>query len=168
MKNKTGTYLLIICIISVWGIVGYKLVTAFKYGSSVTNQKPKMKRSRINQTQVDFELYLNYPDPFLEGNAVETNDKSMVINKSSSAINKEGVTIKPLQNRELTLNRIQIRYKGLINNLSKKGQVAVVEIDGIQQLTFIGDTFLAQKVTKITADSICLLKAKEKVWIKRL
>jgi hypothetical protein len=168
VKDKTSTYLLILCIISVWGIVGYKLFIAFNNGASVTNHKPKMKQERTNQTQVDFELYLNYPDPFLNKNIVETNEKIILNSKSSSAINSEGVAIKPLQNRELASNKIQIRYKGLINNLSKIGQVAIVEINEIQQVTYIGDTFLGQKVIKITTDSICLLKGKDKIWISRL
>ena len=68
MKNKKFTYYVLFpAVILVWGLIVYKIVV--KDGDyTVTNEPSSIQKKEQSNVENDgYELFNNYPDPFLEG-----------------------------------------------------------------------------------------------------
>ncbi len=105
MKNRNNSFLLVLVVILVWGIIGYK-VYKVKYPSNESFHIENSTTAFIPEEIIEakqFTIKLNYRDPFL-GNLEEKKQK----NKSKYILNK-------------SITFPKIYYKGM---LSSKGKVS--------------------------------------------
>ena len=73
MKSKWTTYLLIVAVIAVWGVVAWKIFTPSQpvAESPVTAKKPSVVADLKEE-----KLCLDYPDPFLKGVSQSTPERT--------------------------------------------------------------------------------------------
>lgn len=120
MKKQTKTYLLLVAVLLIWGIIGYKIVGAIS---------PKPVQEEVEIKTVDFtpeplvqkdtfSLIANYRDPFLGTLATKPKKKST----AKKAIPKNPVP------------EVTIEYTGLITDNETKEKIFFIRIAGQQYL----------------------------------
>lgn len=135
MKKNSITYLLIVLVVVVWGVVFYNIFNPSdknkteQVAATIKSQKKENKRPR---------LLRNYQNPFGTKN---TENKQVAEAQKQVEIIKEPPTF---------------TYKGLIKGA--KNKVIIIENNGISQLITRSDSILDYKVISINTDSVVLRK----------
>lgn len=136
MKKNSITYLLIVLVFVVWGVVFYNIFNPSDKNKteevSASVQPRKKEHTRP-------ELSLNYRDPFRvrrieEKKIVETHQEVKVIEEPP-----------------------MFRYMGLIKGV--KNKVIIIEKNGVSELIPRSDSLLSYKILSINNDSVVLRKA---------
>lgn len=148
MKNKKLTYLLIVAVAGVWGILLYRVFAAVK---SNDDDQPVTAVAPVKEAFNDFsipkdtaKLLLNYRDPF---GLTKPKDTAAVLNRAVNVIHKPAIA-------DPVINWSFITYSGYIRNPVSKRLVALVSING-QSLTLAeGEIRNHVKLLKNLRDSI--------------
>jgi len=139
LKNKTKTYILLTLVLGIWGIIGYKILSATNPSSPEivqqdidTSFNPKVK------TETDtFSIQITNRDPFLGTLLVKKKPK---INKSK----REEIIWKP------------IVYHGNVSNQNGKTKVFIISIDNKQYLMKLGQIIDQVKLVRGNNKSVLL------------
>lgn len=147
MKNKKLTYLLILVVLSVWGLIIYRLLSATG-GSDDTIPGPVSQP--VKEAYNDFaipkdttHLLLNYRDPF-----GITAVKDTTVNKPNPF--KKIISVKPRPG----INWGFIQYLGYIRNASSKKLIALLTINGKNEMLAEGQTKDQVKLIRNLRDSV--------------
>lgn len=148
MKNKTLTYILVVVVVGIWGIILYRIFDAVKSGDdSVAPAAIKQEKEAYNDFSIPKDttkLMLNYRDPF--GITKQKDTVAKAINLAHVA--KVASPLKP------AINWSFITYSGFIRNPASKKLIALVNING-QNLTLVeGETKNRVKLLRNLRDSI--------------
>ncbi len=162
-KNKKLTYLLICAVAGVWGITIYKVL----FNEVEAAYEPAFKSAKVAQEPYDqylvkndtFKLVLNYRDPFL-GGAMKTSENIGVVTASPVNFNPPPPPAPPI---DWSL----IKYSGYIVNPATKKLVAILVINGKEQMTAEGQTFEGVKLLQNRKDSILVSWQGKKKYIKQ-
>lgn len=132
--------MLIILVLGVWGVIGYKIVAVVNPNSpKIVMQDPDMLFNPINQIEKDtFSVKIVNRDPFLG---------TLLIKKKS-----KGKVLKKLAKPEIIWS--PIIYHGNISKQDSKTKVFVISIDGQQQLLKIGQVVKGVKLIKGNSKSV--------------
>lgn len=138
MKNKTKTYLLLALVLAIWGIIGYKIISATNPTSPITERlqtdatfTPKIKK------EIDtFSIKTVNRDPFLGTLLVKKRTKTERPKLQASIVWKP------------------ITYHGTISNKSGNAKVFIVSIDNQQHLMKPGQTINEVKLIKGNNNSV--------------
>ena len=152
MKSKPLTYLLIVSVAAVWGIIFYRIFSA--QGDEEISFTPLTKYNKVNESLDDyvmkdtFTLSLNYRDPFL----TDVSDANIIIAKiASEAQNSTAVNELP---HKAAINWNIIKYTGIISNPLKKSPVAIVQVNGTEHIMKEGESMDGVKLIRILRDSV--------------
>lgn len=131
MTNKTKTYVLLVVVLAIWGIVGYKIA------STLNPDPPKIVKKefdisfnpKTNMVSDTFSIKTVERDPFL----------------GTLLVKKE-----PLLKRQTTLKAewVSISYHGIITQQQSKNKVFVVSIEKEQSLIKIGQSIKGVKLVR--------------------
>ena len=166
MKNKPLTYLLIVSVAAVWGIIFYRIFSASD--NDEIELKPIVKSGFVNESLDDYKfkdtfiLALNYKDPFL-GKVAEVAEPSQAEKPpviSSPAVFSNPKPLKPQTNWEV------VKYTGFILNSSGKQVVALMTIKGKEQMLLEGQTADGVKLLKNLKDSVKVLYQDQTKFIR--
>lgn len=117
MKNKTKTYILLVAVLAIWGVIGYKIV--FAVGSNETKhaEAPNFVafRPKSNTVVDTFSVQTVDRDPFLGTLRIKQT-------KKITAIKKPEITWPP------------IKYHGSIKKKHKQNTIFIVSVSGTQYL----------------------------------
>lgn len=152
MKNKAFTYLLIVCVAAVWGLIFYQI-----YKGLNDEELPSLKSStvktayfnEINHLNDTVTLNLNYPDPFFASSSDAYQEKKIIENML-----KVPVTIKAPPVQKPLINWTAIQYTGYINNPANKQKLAMLNIQGKEALLAEGQSANGLKLIKHLGDSV--------------
>lgn len=148
MKNKKLTYFLIFIVLAVWGLIIYRV---FDAAGGNDDPVPVAAIKPAKESYNDFsipkdttKLLLNYRDPF---GLIKFKDTvaQPVVHHAKSAIQ---LPIKPAVNWSF------IQYSGYIRNPSSKKLIALVSINGKNEMLLEGDTKSQVKLLRNLRDSI--------------
>ena len=140
MKKKKKTYLLLIVVLAIWGLLGFKIVGALH------TDEPEQELALVSQKFIPtilkkrdtFSVVANYRDPFLG-----TMPKSNIPKKV-----KKKVIKKP------ELPKKNIRYSGLVSQNNTKNSIFFVSIDGQQHMMTKNEVVADVKLVSGTTESI--------------
>lgn len=153
MKNKLLTYLLIVLVIVVWGLIFMRLFSTSKEEirtQRVINTKYTIDTSILN---TKYTLRLNYIDPFLG-----QKNKVFLLSKPKKNIKvKEKVQQEP----------IDAQYMGMISNKKQKSVLALIRLNGEEYYLSVGETIDEVELIKCSETSIVLKKGKTKYIINK-
>lgn len=149
MKSKGLTYVLIVSVIAVWGIIFYRIFLAAgtdEIDAPVAHlrQKEAIENYQINDTA---KLVLNYRDPFL-GTAVKEADLMQKSPKTSASRNGES-SEKPEE-----INWDFVKYNGFIVNPTSKRVVSIISINNTEKMLAVGETSEGVKLLSNRKDSV--------------
>jgi len=149
LKNKKITYLLIVLVALIWGLIFYKIYANFGGKRLVEkNLPPSFAIVEKGQHDSIFKLSCNYPDPFLKGSGQST--AAPIKNTGSPKI----VTW-PL-----------IEYRGLMTSNNKNESTGLLKVQVSNLLVKQGKVYAEIKVRTITRDSIFLEFQNESRWLR--
>lgn len=153
MKNKLLTYLLIVLVIVVWGLIFMRLFSTSKEeikSQRVINTKYTIDTSILN---TKYTLRLNYTDPFLG-----QKNKAFLLSK-----HKKSIKIK----EQVQPESIDAQYLGMISNKKQKSVLALIRLNGEEYYLSIGETIDEIKLVNCNETSIVLKKGKTKYIINK-
>lgn len=151
MKGKKFTYLLIVCVAGVWGIIFYRIYTGLEQEdelpvSIVSKGKPEYFKL-INHETDRVNLNLNYRDPFA--------DVSFVVKEVSPVISGPVIksSVMPAIPKPM-VNWAAVQYTGYINNPSTKSRIAIIRVNGKEGMLTEGQSLEGLKLIKNAGDSV--------------
>lgn len=164
VKNKKLTYLLICAVAAVWGIIIYKVL----FNETEADYEPKFKAVKEAPEPFDqylakddtFKLVLNYRDPFLGGVSVVTENKN-----TGAVVPVQANFNQPPPPPPIDWN--VIKYSGYIINPATKKLVAIVAVNGKEQMISEGQSFEGVKLLQNRKDSILVSWQGKKKYIKQ-
>lgn len=158
MKKQKLNVLLIILLVSIWGVLIYKFL--FPYFGKQTNEYKVPTTVSENSYKLfkkdTFELRLNKVDPFLNTSykVKASKEKPTAIkSKRSSEIIKQ--------------NWPSVNYFGFVKSNKHNSKLGLLRIDGKLFKVHVGEAIEEVKILKIESDSIQLKFAHEKRYVKR-
>lgn len=149
MKNKKLTYLLGVIVLAIWGMIVYRVFVAVKGNDDdhVPTGQVTASREPYNDYSIPRDtthLLLNYRDPF---GLVKFKDTAELVVKASR-ISRVVPIPKP------AINWTFIQYAGYIRNPGSKKLIALVNINGKNEMLKEGETKEQVKLIKNMRDSI--------------
>jgi len=140
LKNKTKTYVLLIVVISVWGVIGYQVWTG------LNQEIPEVEHNGItiafnpkNSISIDtFSVQIFNRDPFLGTLIIKSNNKRAP--RKLKVLNK--------------ILWLPISYDGLIQKRDSRQKVFVITISGKQHLIKRGQSIDSVSLVRGNAKSI--------------
>ncbi|MDR1199876.1 MAG: hypothetical protein LBK94_12855 [Prevotellaceae bacterium] len=156
MKSKYTTYLLIISVIIIWGLIAKRI---FFSGDDDTDAVQTRKSPQNVQLQQADTLYLNYADPFL---------KTQVRKRQRQSSAKPNLS-QPKKEAKQHADNILLQYVGYVKERNNETVSYLIKINGIQQIMKKNDNIDGLKLIKVTADSLFFEKEDNKysVYIER-
>ncbi len=123
MKKNKKTYLLLTCVLVIWGILGVKIIGSLN--SSPKKVKTTTAMAAFNPTRPmakdTFSIAANYRDPFLG-----------TIRNTKSKLGKKTIT-------KVETPKKNISYTGFITDTGSKKKIFFVTIDGQQYMMGLKD-----------------------------
>jgi len=164
VKNKKLTYLLICAVAAVWGIIIYKVL----FNETEADYEPKFKAVKEEAEPFDqylakddtFKLVLNYRDPFLGGASIVTENKN-----TGTAVPVPANFNQPPPPPPIDWSLI--KYSGYIVNPTTKKLVAILAVNGREQMISEGQSFEGVKLLQNRKDSILVSWQGKKKYIKQ-
>ncbi|MCR9250197.1 MAG: hypothetical protein NXI20_07210 [bacterium] len=154
MKNKKLLYFLVPAVLLIWGVVGYRLMNL----NSDDDYIEPIRVSAITGDQEqkkEYQLILNYPDPFLKG-------LKQAPVPSNNDQPKQNQIVTPV----VTVQWESIVYTGFIQNSKRGSRIGLLEINGTKHLAELGSQVGNIAVKKIVKDSILLEKQGSQKWFR--
>ncbi|WP_299223898.1 hypothetical protein [uncultured Psychroserpens sp.] len=151
MKNKKKTYILLVLVVSVWGIIGYKIVTGInpKLPEQKQQNYSPIKKFKVD-TKIDtFSIQPVDKDPFL----------GIVTRKRSQS--------KITKIKSQTTPWLLIEYLGMIKHSNREQNVYVISINSKQYLFKKGQIKNDVKLLYGNNDAVMLRFNKQQKMFKR-
>lgn len=149
MKNRKLTYLLILIVAGIWGIILRRIVS---YAAPEPTQESVQEReSPLLADSISYALSLDYPDPF-----GETSPSRSVVPRHSTGGEAfpEPEPIEPPA----------IHFKGVIRQ--KNSLYAILESNGHSDILRFGETIDEFRLAAVTPDSVILKKGVQSFILK--
>ncbi|MBC7912840.1 MAG: hypothetical protein H7Y07_01840 [Pyrinomonadaceae bacterium] len=160
MKNKWLTYFLGSVVLSVWGIIFYKIFNSLgdEDKSSFlgySNSLPKEEMYDYSSKDTS-NLSLNYKDPFrITSFKTEPNEQITSFKKRSRTIKQKKVT-----------KDISVIYSGYIGNIGSQKLLTMVTINGKNEIMRVGETIGKIKLLKNYKDSIKISQSGKVTYVR--
>ncbi len=165
MKNKKSIKYLLVVVIFVWGIIFWKVYNSFSDPHEISyDKKEKIKIKVENADFFNYELFLDYEDPFLKNFNQKKNSTTQSKNESQTK-NTGIVRNANIGSFSVSDNKVlvwpNILYIGKIEKAGSDNQVALLRINNISHMVKEKDTINDLKVLKIYTDSIKMMYKEE-------
>lgn len=150
MKNKWFTYLLIVVVLLVWGLILSRLISS-------TESTPNLAVSNLLRTDTlkvptKYTLLLNYQEPFLHTKYKPINTRT------------KHVQVKKRVNPEIP----NVKYKGLIRNKKNpRNTIVLLEIENTESYMKVNQVVLGIKLLKFEEKKVLISKDGVKFEIKK-
>lgn len=154
-KNKRITYLLLVLVVLIWGLIFYRIYSNFGAKKQVEKSVPhSVVMEKHDRRDSVLTLSLNYPDPFLKGE-----DQSL---DPFTPSEYKGVVASPVINWPL------IEYRGLLTGNNTNESTGLLRIQNADLLVKQGKIYASIKIKTLSKDSICLEYQHESRWVSIL
>lgn len=158
MKNKKLIYVLLPLVILIWGTIFYKIFFSAspeeELAEGTINPQKIIAAASVADT---FSIVASYRDPFL-GNAVYSENTDNETPKPKMV---------PAPKIEQAVQWPAIIYGGMIKNQQSTRQLALVKINGKENILKAGEMVGTIELAKIYKDSIEVKMGKEKKVVKK-
>lgn len=161
MKNKKVTYLLLTCVLALWGVIFFRIFSSMGSEDVIIAPASKDKVeyfNLVNHATDTIALRLNYRNPFA------TLGTTFISEKIDYTLHKEDISKRVAVAPIVKWSSIQ--YTGYINNATTKRKVTILIIDGKEFMLSDGQHLNGIKLIKNETDSVKLQFQKETKYIK--
>ena len=146
MKNKKAAYLLLPIVILIWGYIGYRVID-YVEDDPISPVSHAVKVDPVIHSEVpdEFELLLNYRDPFL-GDVEKPMKKASLKNDQNPKVQKPAIATE--------VPWPKIAYGGMIKSNNTGINLASINIGGSSHMLRGGEIADGVKVLFIYRDSV--------------
>lgn len=130
MDNKYVKYFLIVAALAIWVTIIYRVVTGLGGPSEPVTRERLIAKKEFQRKADSFNLYVDYPDPFL-GSADSTIIDTVAKKNPSVALDASTSPVKPIA---MEMVAAVIQYNGMISNPKRMSKIAIVTIRGKEYL----------------------------------
>lgn len=152
MKNKKFTYLLIVCVCALWGIIFYQIYLRLNNDEEEVPVNQSIKKTAYfnipDHSKDHLSLSFDYRDPFSDP---KNKPDLVVISKDIPVENKFPTT--PAMSKP-QVNWQGILYTGYIRNPSTKQKIILMQLNGKQIMLAEGQVVDGLKLLKYAVDSV--------------
>ncbi len=140
MKKKQKTYLLLLAVMAIWGILGFRIIKTISPSGPKSSDLPTTADFKpIKPKERDtFSILADYRDPFL----------GTLPKLTTKRINKKPKSVNP------SLPEKSITYSGLVNDQTSKQMIFFLDIDGQQVMLSKNETRAGVKLVSGNAENI--------------
>lgn len=158
LKNKKTLYILVPLVVLIWGMIGFRIWAGFNNDTTNYLLEPTYSEPITEILAVDtFSIIANYRDPFL-GKIQAPKPKPIKTKKKPTPVIKK---LEPI------LRWPTIIYGGMIKNQKTSKLIAMIKINGRDNLMSVGNVVSEVRLVKVYPDSIEVALGKaEKVVLK--
>lgn len=157
MKNKKLIYILLPLVIIVWGTIFYKIFYNTSREEELTDEILPQKNIAATTVSDTFSIIANYRDPFL--GIIVHNENN--VNEAP----KQKVLSQP--KIEQVVQWPNIVYGGMIKNQQSTKQLALVKINGKENIIKAGEMVGTIELVKIYKDSVEVKMGKERKVVRK-
>jgi len=154
VKDKRVLFVLIIAVVVIWGLIGYKLVVGDFDESIITATIPKDKNIAGELEVESYQLLNNYRDPFQAQRVNYSGRRNSVEKNSNQKVSG--------QKKSTLADWPTITFGGLIKRKNSKEKVALLKVNASDHLMRMNEEVEGIKVLKIEKDSIQVIYRGEK------
>jgi hypothetical protein len=145
VNNKYVKYLLIIAAVGVWAMIVYRVVNGLG-AATVPASVQRAPVAAVPVSAVDsFQLYADYPDPFLGEN--DSTSADSVAAKTALSAPAAGAAPVPVVTAESLAGWLQ--FKGVVSNPGNRRRVAIISIRGKDYLVKVNDQIEGVRIERI-------------------
>ncbi len=152
MENKYVKYFLIIAALAIWITIIYRIVAGLSGPAEPTTSERLIPKNEIKRNTDSFNLYVDYPDPFL-GSSDSTVIDTIAKKTPSVALDASTTPVKPLTSEMIAA---MIQYNGMISNPKKMSRVAIVTVRGREYLVREKEKAEDFQIRKIEKDRLSI------------
>lgn len=138
MKSRWTTYLLLVVVLAVWGLVAERILFGCPDGAEAVDE-PEVKMERIIRPHETDTLRCDYPDPFRVGRTKTTVRKPKTVKTIKRPVGRK---------RE----KVALNYFGSVR--SGERMLHIVHIDGVQHELSVGEFADGYRLKSADADSL--------------
>lgn len=161
MKNKTTTYALLALVLCLWGYIVYKIYMGVKgddVALPVAAAKSKPSKEKEPMAIDNYELSLNYRDPFLGKQGAST-----VVSSAAYSGTPRPVVVRPRvaapavvspPKPQEAIDWSVIRFHGIMKNPTTNKMISIVMVNNQQYMLGEGGVGGGVKVLKVYKDSL--------------
>ncbi len=163
MKSKKFTYVLMVCVAAVWGIIFYRIFVAVAEEDTPIMAGPVAKTpyfKMVNHEEDPVSLDLNYRNPFSGAATGFVEEKIVPAVRVNVPASPPSFMPKP------QVNWSGIIYSGYISNPSTKQKLAILSINGKEAMLAEGQSANGLKLLKHAGDSVRVLYQGETKYIR--
>ncbi|MXV50403.1 hypothetical protein GS399_05410 [Pedobacter sp. HMF7647] len=164
MKKKQLTYLLLLAVLGIWGIIIYRLIFSGQDELlPVPGVGPGVQAAFLSDK--DFvsdtaRLWLNYPDPF-------TGETGAIADKSvSTVVPEKQVMLQAPVVRKPVVSWPMMSYNGFVVRQASHQLIALLTISGQEKLLAEGERFAGVEIVRNFKDSLKVRYAGETKYVK--
>ena len=163
MKNKNTMYVLLVCVLIIWGLIFYRVFAGISSDdTSSFVLPPKQSLQTITQKEEDkFILLANYRDPFLGSTSRAISNSIVSLNnfsgQSKSKVKKEKVTI----------DWSFLDYIGIVYNKENKKKIGLLVVSGQEYMVNDNEVVNGVTILRKERDSIQVEYKGFKKWVVR-
>jgi hypothetical protein len=151
MLKSKKTFGLLLLVVIIWGIVGYKIYSQLTDDAVMTIREVALPGSYSDSVDESMHLAFSYADPFLKNVTVKKVEFQRIIHKVTRP-NKMPVIAKSAP----VINWSLVKYYGLMSNASRAVKTGVVRFDEEDFFVREGDHVDIFTVLDVRKDSIKL------------
>lgn len=162
MKNKGVTYLLLVIVCAIWGIIIFRIIKGMSGDeeiNTINNSQPYTNNDKAEET---YDIIASYRDPFLGGirQSYSQNELSSSSTPQPKPAKPKSVVVKPITPAQpptpaIVIDWSFIHFKGLISNKGGKA-VGIVSINGNEHIVKNNDKLSDVKILSVSKDSILI------------
>ncbi|MBD0833792.1 hypothetical protein [Aestuariibaculum sediminum] len=152
MKGRTKTYILLVSVLIIWGVIGFKVLSTLRPEKMVDFKPELTSKFELMDTRIpdSFSIYIPTRDPFL----------GTVYSKKTAEKSNQN---KPKDDFKWVL----IQYHGMITKHDDNKKICVLSINEAQQVMRVGQTFKEVKLIRAKPDKVVVrYKGRTKTIIK--
>lgn len=159
-QSKKTTYLLIICVAGLWGLIFYRVFQSTEVPDERVLDVPHQKAvyfNAIDHSKDTLKLTFDYRDPFM----------GALPKLAQENVQQQGSGISPQPAPSMPkVNWAEVRYSGFIANQKTSQKLVIMVLNGNELMLAEGETMKGLKLIKYTADSVKVKYQHETKYIR--
>lgn len=153
MKNKKLIYVLLPLVLVIWGVILFRVLSAVggKDDFAPIQRAPNIALSETLDS-VDYQLKLDYPDPFLKRVSRSRGPVAANNPNGGSSKKRNGKVVKTV--KKLPLKWPKVDYMGIIRNKNEETPLCLIQVDGKPHFLRLNEEIEELKLLAAYQDSI--------------
>ena len=159
-QSKKTTYLLLVCVAGLWGLIFYRLFQSAEVPIEKILDAPLQKViyfKAIDHSNDSLRLKFDYRDPFMI--AVPKFAQETLPKKVSDVLPQLTASMPKV-------NWAEVRYNGFIENKKTSQKLIIISLNGKELMMAEGETMKGLKLIKYTSDSVQVKYQNETKYIR--